>query len=60
MSENEKTALDRALDGVDVGRRDFMRKVVLTTAFVVPTVASFAVDGMLVSRAMAGDSSNVS
>jgi hypothetical protein len=59
MSETEK-ALDRALDGVDVGRRDFMRKVVMTTAFAVPMVASFAVDGMLVSRAMAGDSSNVS
>ncbi len=60
MSETEKTALDRALDGVDIGRRDFMRKVVMTTAFAVPMVASFAVDGMLVSRAMAGDSSNVS
>lgn len=60
MSETEKSELDRALDGVDIERRDFMRKVVLTTTFVVPLVASFAVDGMLVSRAMAGDSSNVS
>lgn len=60
MSENEKSELDRALDGVDIGRRDFMRKVVMTTAFAVPMVASFAVDGMLVSRAMAADSSNVS
>ena len=60
MSEPEKTTLDRALDGVDTGRRDFMRKVVLTTAFVVPLVSSFAVDGMLVSRALAGNSSNVS
>jgi hypothetical protein len=60
MSESEKKELDRVLDGVDVGRRDFLRKVVLTTAFTVPLVSSFAIDGMVVSKAFATNLSNVS
>lgn len=57
MSDSSKKDLDTALNGVDENRRQFLRKVVLTTAFAAPVVASFAVDGMLVSTAMAGPNS---
>lgn len=60
MSETEKKDLDRALEGFDAGRRSFLRKVVLTTAFVAPLVSSFAIDGMLVSKALASNLSNFS
>lgn len=62
MSDSSKKDLDTALDGVDANRRQFLRKVVLTSAFAAPVVASFAVDGMLISSASAaiGNSSNVS
>jgi hypothetical protein len=53
MSDSEKKDLDRALEAVDENRRSFLRKVVLTTAFTAPIVASFAVDGMMVSSATA-------
>jgi len=59
MAESDKKdELDRALDGIDAGRRDFLRKVVLTTAFAAPLVSSFAIDGMLVSKALAAGPSN--
>ena len=60
MADLEKKTLDTALEGVDASRRNFLRKTVLTTAFVTPLVASFAIDGMMVSRALAANSSNVS
>ncbi len=53
MSDFEKKDIDRALEGVDESRRSFLRKVVLTTAFSAPIVASFAVDGMMISSANA-------
>lgn len=49
--ENDK--IDQALDGVDPAKRSFLRKVVVTTAFAAPVVASFAIDGMVVSKALA-------
>jgi hypothetical protein len=55
MSDSNKKNLDTALEGVSEDRRQFLRKVVLTTAFAAPVVASFAVDGMLVSSAMAAN-----
>ena len=61
MSDSSKKDLDTALDGVDANRRQFLRKVVLTTAFAAPVVVSFAVDGMLISTASAvSNMSNVS
>jgi len=62
MSDSEKKNLDQALESVDANRRSFLRKVVLTTAFTAPIVASFAVDGMMISSAMAipANSSNSS
>jgi hypothetical protein len=54
MSDSSKRDLDSALDGISEDRRQFLRKVVLTTAFTAPIVASFAVDGMMISSANAG------
>jgi hypothetical protein len=53
MSDSENKNIDQELDGLDPSRRAFLRKVVLTTAFAVPIVSSFSIDGMLVSRALA-------
>lgn len=53
MTDSNKKDLDSALDSVSEDRRSFLRKVVLTTAFTAPIVASFAVDGMMVSSASA-------
>jgi len=54
MSEkNESERLDQALDTVDQGRRDALRKLVATTTFVAPVVVSFAVNGLTVNPALA-------
>lgn len=53
MADSIKKDLDSALEGVSEDRRQFLRKVVLTSAFAAPIVASFAVDGMMVSSASA-------
>ena len=60
MSDSTKKDLDGALGGVSEDRRQFLRKVVLATAFTAPIVASFAVDGMMVSQALASNCSNCS
>lgn len=61
MSENnELKRLEKALKTVDVTRRDALRKMVLTTAFVVPVVASFSVDGLTVSSALAEPNNSIS
>lgn len=57
MSEsNDNTqpqSADRALAGVDVGKRETLRKLILGAAFVVPVVASFSVDGLISTKANA-------
>ncbi len=64
MTDSGKKDLDAALGSVSESRRQFLRKVVVTAAFTAPVVASFAVDGMMVSSAFGGiippNSSNVS
>jgi hypothetical protein len=52
-TQGGQESADRALAGVDAGKRETLRKLILGAAFVVPIVASFSVDG-LVSRAHAG------
>ena len=51
--KNENERLEQALDTVDTGRREALRQLVKTTAFVVPVVVSFAIDGLTVSPALA-------
>lgn len=61
MSEkNESERLEQALETVDQGRRDALRKLVTTSAFAVPVVVSFAVDGLMVSPALASSNSTTS
>jgi len=61
MSEkNESERLEQALETVDQGRRDALRKLVTTSAFAVPVVVSFAVDGLTVSPALAASNSTTS
>lgn len=57
----DKVPVDRvetALERVDEAKRSSLRKIVLGTAFVAPVVASFAVNGMMVTPAMAQTVSN--
>lgn len=45
--------IDEALSGVSEERRSFLKKVAATSAFAAPVVASFAIQGMMVSSAAA-------
>ena len=51
--KNESERLERALETIDHSRRDALRKLVTTSAFAVPVVVSFAIDGLTVSPALA-------
>ena len=37
---------EQAIDGVDSGRRAFLKKMAVTTAFAVPVVSSFTMTGI--------------
>ena len=50
MAEDE---LERVLDRVDPQKRAFLKTLVVGTAFVVPTVASFSMDGLSLYEANA-------
>jgi hypothetical protein len=55
---NEHERLEQALETIDHSRRDALRKLVTTTAFAIPVVVSFAIDGLTVSPALATHLSN--
>jgi hypothetical protein len=50
---------EKILSRVNVDRRGFVRKVVAGTAFAVPVVSSFSMDGLTTSAAAAGFSGNI-
>ena len=60
MSKNSDTRLDQALETIDAGKRDSMRKLVVGAAFAAPVVASFAIEGMMVTPAAAGSNTTTS
>jgi hypothetical protein len=45
--------IEDALSGVDEGRRATLRRLITGTVFVAPIVASFAMDGLAISKAEA-------
>ena len=45
--------LDPILDQVDPGKRDFLKKVIVSSAFVTPIVASFSMEGLSPNEAFA-------
>ena len=47
-----------ALERVDPDKRDFIRKVATGTAFAVPAIASFSMDGLTLNRANAETSNS--
>jgi uncharacterized repeat protein (TIGR01451 family) len=47
-------AMEQVLSEFDSSRRDFLRKVALTTAWAAPFVASFSIDGLGLQGAVAG------
>lgn len=48
------------LNSVDESRRDFLRKVIVGTAFAAPLMASFSMDGLLINEAEANWVTNMS
>jgi len=56
MADDERESV---LDRIDPEKRAFLKKLVIGTAFVVPTVASFSMDGLSLYQANA-QASNVS
>jgi hypothetical protein len=58
VSQHENERLEQALETVDPTRREALRKIVRASVFAAPVVASFAVDGLTVSPAMAGPNSS--
>jgi hypothetical protein len=59
MARNSDTRLEQALETIDAGKRDSMRKLVIGT-FVAPVVASFAIEGMMVTAASAASNTTTS
>jgi hypothetical protein len=51
MTESKK--IDAALAGVDEAKRATLNRLITGTAFVAPIVASFAMDGLTISKAQA-------
>ena len=51
MTESRK--IDAALAGVDEAKRATLTRLLTGTAFVAPIVASFAMDGLTISKAQA-------
>jgi hypothetical protein len=59
MAKNSDARLDQALDTIDASKRESMRKLVIGS-FVVPVVASFAIEGMMVTAASAVNNTTTS
>jgi endosialidase-like protein len=50
---SDKKQIDDALAGIDAGKRQTLSRLITGTAFVAPVVASFAMDGLTISKAQA-------
>ena len=51
--ESKSSKIDQATDGLDENKRNTLTRLVTGTAFVAPVVASFAMDGLTISKALA-------
>ena len=49
--------IERVLDKIDPDKRQFIGKLIGTTAFVAPLVASFTIDNLTVTDALAANGS---
>jgi hypothetical protein len=49
-----KDDLDKVLDEVDPGKRAFLKQLIVSTAFTVPTVSSFSVRDLSLAEAQSG------
>ena len=46
--------VDASLESIDIAKRETLRRMAFGAAYAVPVVASFAIDGLTVSPALAG------
>ena len=60
MSDDKSVAAGNVLSKVEVSRRGFVKSLTIGTAFAVPFIASYSMDGLRVNMANAGSSSNMS
>lgn len=51
--ESKSPKIDQAIDGLDENKRKTLTRLVTGSAFVAPVVASFAMDGLSMSKAVA-------
>ncbi|THD66226.1 MAG: tail fiber domain-containing protein [Bradyrhizobium sp.] len=51
--ESKSPKIDQAIDGLDENKRKTLTRLVTGSAFVAPVVASFAMDGLSISKAVA-------
>jgi hypothetical protein len=57
MAESS-SQVEKALEGVDERKRATLSRLIVGTSFVVPVVASFAIDALTISKAMAQNSTS--
>jgi hypothetical protein len=55
-TRHDKT--EPGLEAIDEAKRETLRRIVRASVYAVPVVASFAVDGLTVSPALAGGSNS--
>ncbi|MBL8579972.1 MAG: hypothetical protein JNK47_22435 [Mesorhizobium sp.] len=55
---NDQERLNNALETIDESRRGALRKLVVTASFAPPVVASFAINGMMVTSVQAQSGSS--
>jgi hypothetical protein len=53
--ESKSPKIDQATDGLDKNKRTTLTRLVTGTAFVAPVVASFAMDGLSIPKALAAN-----
>jgi hypothetical protein len=56
MTESSKDSKGSVLEKVEVSRRGFVKSLTIGTAFAVPFIASYSMDGLRVNMAAAGES----
>lgn len=53
-SENRQQQLDASLESIDQSKRETLKRLAFGSVYAVPVVASFAIDGLTISPALAG------
>jgi hypothetical protein len=58
MTDSTKQSKDSVLEKVEISRRGFVKSLTIGTAFAVPFIASYSMDGLRANIAIAGTDTN--